>query len=598
MSKKGKLILATAVFGAALFAASCGGGDNGGTTAGGGSGGSGGGGGTEPTEEGRVLALLNVGSASAGFSRPVTICQLKSDNKAYCGSDLNPTADVELEYLYEFGNGNVVLKDTSDVLYFFNGSQVIRPTSYRTLGGISDLNAPSGITTPTGTVTYYATPNFLIIHGTGANNIGNNLVVVTREGKVISDNVIALADINTSCEAVTQGANTFKLNTDGTSTTTNIPTTLTSAGGKFLVQDSSNQIRLSDSECSATGVFVDTISVVNDAQMVKVGSDTFYIAVRDNTALRYYRVSGTTPTPLNTSISLHSTGTNEYYYALDGRGVLYAITGANTVSVYRNTDGQSAGTATVTGATFTGLLGFADRVLAKAGTDVYEITTNGSVANAVNRGGGALYTALDSCTDANDTKAIDGMGTNFVRCVFDDGATRALYSLTYNSGSNTYGNASGSLTGAFGDALFAPNKVLVKAGTTIHLCNTTTTPTISCSSTDLPDLDPTNINTNKYLKFNGNNVFYAKDNAGNTVNPPKVGDIFGPPSGLPITVTNPSGGNASFDLTRFAFSFEPATAPSGCNTQIVYLSSPTASQKFYTITQPSNACVKRILKVY
>ncbi|MFZ8785268.1 hypothetical protein, partial [Thermocrinis sp.] len=66
---------------------------------------------------------------------------------------------------------------------------------------------------------------------------------------------------------------------------------------------------------------------------------------------------------------------------------------------------------------------------------------------------------------------------------------------------------------------------------------------------------------------------------------------------LPITVSNASGGNASFDLTRFAFSFRPATAPSGCNTQILYFSSRTASPKTYTLDR-ANTCVKRILKVY
>jgi len=101
MSRKSKLILATAVFGAALFGASCGGGGGGGTatTTGSGSGSGGGGGGGEtpsPTEEGQVLALLDVGTASAGTLKPVTICQLKSDNKAYCGNDLNPSANVDL----------------------------------------------------------------------------------------------------------------------------------------------------------------------------------------------------------------------------------------------------------------------------------------------------------------------------------------------------------------------------------------------------------------------------------------------------------------------------------------------------------------------
>jgi len=614
MSKKGKLILATAVFGAALFAASCGGGDNGGTTAGGGSGGSGGGGGTEPTEEGRVLALLNVGSASEGPLRPVTICQLKSDNKAYCGSDLNPTADVELRYLYEFGNGNVVLKDTSDVLYFFNGSQVIRPTIYRTLGGISDLNAPGGITIPTGTtVTYYATPNFLIIHG----NSGD-LVVVTREGKVISDNGITLTNINASCEAVTKSGITYKLNTDGTSfSTAPIPTTLASAGGKFLVKDG-DEIYLTSDGCSASGVEVDnTISGVNDAKMVAVveGTSTvYYIAVRASTNLHYYRVSGNMVTNFTSSGPIVlATSPDKYYYALDGRGVLYAITNADRVSVYRNTDGESAGTATVGSANFTGLLGLADRVLAKDASGVYQITTNGSTASAVGLTSAPLLTALNRCTDASDTRAINGEGTNFIRCVFDNGnAGGERLAVIVHNGSGNYSSANVQINSASGagtainqnNVRFGANNVLVVTRDNasnpnpIYLCTITTTPAfnVSCSVTDLPNpvgdmpiRDTTRIypSTN-LLKFSGNDVFYL---SGSTL---KVGDIFGSPMGLSIPAAGASGGNASFDLNRFAFSFGPAF----CRNQIVYLSSRTANQKTYTIVQPSNACVARILKVF
>jgi hypothetical protein len=183
------------------------------------------------------------------------------------------------------------------------------------------------------------------------------------------------------------------------------------------------------------------------------------------------------------------------------------------------------------------------------------------------------------------------VGTNFIRCVHESGGSTTLYSLTYDSNFGYASTSSSSISGSFSDAKWATGKVLVKLSSgPIKLCSTTTTPSISCSDTDLPDIDPTNINTNKYLKFNGNNVFYL---SGST---PKVGDIFGSPSALPIAVSSPSGGNASFDLTKFAFSLQPAGAT--CYTQIAYFSSPTASPKAYTITQPSGACVERILKVF
>jgi hypothetical protein len=466
-----------------------------------------------------------------------------------------------------------VLKADS-TLYFFDGTKVEKLTKYRTLGATSDTDAPTGITIPS-SPTYYATSKFVMALGSG------ELVVVTREGKVIKDSGVTAVD--TSCEAVTKSGITYKLNTDGTSSnvTATIPDeVLVEAGDRFLVKKG-GKIYLSSSECSITGAVevVDIGSSDYDAKMVKVGNN-FYIAVRDDTNLYYRKVSGSA-VPVSLTISLDTADT--YYYALDGRGRLYAITADDTVEVY-NVDGTPAGTATVTGVA--GLLGLADRVLAKDGSKAYEITTTGSEASKVDKGT-SLYEPVDKCTD-NNTQAIDGAGTNFIRCAHNDG----LYSLTYDSGSGLYSKASYSVTiSSASDVKWATDKVLVKSGSSIKLCSTTTTPSISCSDTDLLDLDPTNINDGKYLKFNGNNVFYK--NSSGTL---KVGNVFDPTVPLPITVSLPSGGNASFDLTKFAFSFRPGGA--ACNTQIAYFSSRTASPEYYTIAQPSGACVERILKVF
>jgi hypothetical protein len=626
MSKKGKLILATALFGAALFGASCGGGGGGGTTAGTGTGGGGGGGGggttPSPTVEGRVLALLNMGTVSAGTSMPVTICNLMSNGTAQCGNDLNPSEDADLRYVHEFPNGNVVLVDSDNVLYFFNGSQVIKPTSSRALSATSDTLAPGGITIPDLTATgtkVYATPNFVIL----VNNAGSTkeLVVVTREGKVIKDtNNAGIYNVNASCEAVTK-TTTFKLNVDGTSSSiTTIPDeVLAQAGGKFLVKKG-NDILLSSSECSISGaVNITSLSSSNyDAKMVKVGSDTFYIAVRDDRTLKYYKVTGNTLRTLHpdTGITLLPAA-NKYHYALDGMGVLYAITSTNEVKVYSKIDGNLIGTATVSGVANGGLLGFADSVLARDNADnVYEIIITTGGVNAVPVTAPGLFTALQRCTDASNTKDVVGMGTNFIRCVFDNnsgtGAER-LVVIAYD-GASAYSIKdvqinSNSVTG--GSAInrnnirFGANAVLVvtrnNSGSLgpIHLCTITTAPTlnVSCSPTDIPnpvgDLpirDTTRIypSTN-LLKFNGDNVFYL---SGTSV---KLRNLFSTtPSSLPITVDSATGGNASFDLTKFAFSFQPPTAL--CNTHIAYLSSPTATPKLYAL--PSGTCVTRILKVF
>jgi hypothetical protein len=310
-------------------------------------------------------------------------------------------------------------------------------------------------------------------------------------------------------------------------------------------------------------------------------------------------VSGNTPIPLR-SITLHSS--NKYFYALDGMGRLYAITDAGSsgtqVEVYNINGSQIGLPVVITG--LAGLLAFEDRVLAKSTNSssvfVNEITTTGSVVNtrviesSPSASPSPLYTALNECTNSN-TIDTNGVGTNFIRCLYDNGPTEFLHSLTYSSG--TYRSASFSLPvgSSTARALFGAGKVLVKPGgsSPILLCNTTPTPTISCSPTDLPDLDT---NLKKYLKFNGLDVFYI-----NSSGAIKVGNVFDPPSDLRITVSSPSGGNASLDLNKFAFSFRPPTAPPGCNTQIVYLSSRTASPRTYTLST-ANTCVTRILKVF
>jgi hypothetical protein len=524
-----------------------------------------------------------MGSAGAGAVKRVAICKLMSNKKADCGTDLNPSADLVLDYVYEFPipNGNVVLKAGS-TLYFFDGTKVEKLTKYRTLGATSDSDASGGIKLPS-SPTYYATPNFVMALDSG------ELVVVTREGKVIKDSDSTGFSVNASCETVEKQSTstTYKLNTDGTSTSTTIPTTLASAGGKYLVQNPDNdKIYLSNSKCSASGVVVGTITdPIHEAQMVKVidsnNNPHFLIAIRtaaSSDKIKYYRVSGDSATDITPSDGITLASANKYYYALDGKGRLYAITAADKVEVF-NIDGTPAGTATVTGVTFTGLLGLADRALAKDGTDVHEITTNGSEANPTPKGS-TLHEVVDKCTDDN-TRAIDGAGTNFIRCAHNDG----LYSLTFDSGTGLYSKATESIS-SISEVKWATGKVLVKSDSSIKLCSTTTTPSISCSNTDLPGLDL----ANDYLKFNGNNVFYLSGTS------PKVGDIFGTQTTLPIAVGGATGGNASFDLTKFAFSFRPGGA--ACNTQIAYFSSPTASPEYYTIAQPSGACVERILKVY
>jgi hypothetical protein len=385
---------------------------------------------------------------------------------------------------------------------------------------------------------------------------------------------------------------------------------LASAGGKFLVYGSDNRLYLRDDPCLPDGLSVNPIAIPNvqDAQMVKAGND-FYIAVRDNAnVVFYFRVTGSSSTLL-ANLTLAS-GSGRFHYTLDGQGRLYAtVTAANRVDVYDRNNSPIT-TSTLVGSV-AGMLGFADRVLVKdASNSFYDIT---STAAFINMGSSdtALRNHFDNCTHATHTKAVDGIGTDFIRCMFDDGTTtngQRLSSIAFVDGQYrrpnalvTIDNTARSVFANQFDILFGANALIVRnaQNNNIHLCTTTSTtsPSISCSNTEVLNAsgrplgfaDFSNLYS-FYLKSKGSEVFYRR---GTTL---FVGDVFNPTSISSITVGSATGGNASFNLDKFAFSFQPADVPGSCNTRIAYLSSRTASPKDYAL--PSGTCVKRILKVF
>jgi hypothetical protein len=482
-------------------------------------------------------------------------------------------------------------------------------TTFREVGGTTDQTVATGITIPAGANDYILRSDFVIIR-----NAANDIVVVTNQGRVIRDSNTTVPE--RACPIVNKAGNNFRLSTDGTSTSvTNVPILRAQAGGMFLVQEG-NSLYLTSDRCTTFGaVLIDTIVAFNNAKMRQVGGE-FRIAVRQGgNNLNYYRVSGTTvtrlrgPAPSLSGLAIGlPAGANELFYDIDSNGYLYAITAANQVTVH-DTNGSQLGASVnlPAGATAVGLLAFADRVLVvdTGNNQVHSVDQTRTLTANV----GIDFNAVSRCAGAN-TIVTNGVGTNFIRCVFDDGggpgnAGLILYSLTFDGA--VYGSAPFVINNAAhtpitrDDVRFGVGRVLVfDAANNIRLCTTTNTnpPSISCSTTNLPSVNPADltdpINPNRFLKSNGNNVFYARDRAGSAVNPPRVGNIFDPPSALSIAVTGASGGNASFDLTKFAFSFQPPTAL--CNTHIAYLSSPTATPKLYAL--PSGTCVQRILKVF
>jgi hypothetical protein len=535
----------------------------------------------------------------------VAVCELKSDNKAHCGNDLNPSENADLQYVHEFENGNVVLQ-AGNVLYFFDASSntLTKLTTFREVGGTSENTISTGITIPAG-ATFQTTPNLLVMF-----NAGRDFVAVTRTGRVIRDSGIIVPNNDAFCERVEKGGFTYSLSVDGTSSlSTTTPTLLAQAGDRFLVQVG-NDVYLSADRCRlVNNTPIASLTNINEARMVNVGG-AYYIAIRhNNNVVRHARVIGTA-VAINADRNLR--GATPYSYALAGNGFLFTHEGAADANVtVRDINGNVVGGAALNvGAGVVALLAFQDRVLVETNTpDVRQVD---STAVLTNPAPGGDLTSLRRCTNVNNTRANDGMGTNFNRCVFDDGggtgnAGLILYSLVYDTVNARY-RVADSILNANAHAIvnenqirFGADRVLIPTNGdtsvgTVNLCSTTRTPSISCSDTGLSGIGDLTLNDlsiiypDSPIKFRGENIFYVANGV------PRVGNIFDPRT-MPVTVNNASGGNATFDLTKFAFSFRPPTAPPACNTQIAYLSSPTGPVKLYTLDR-ANTCVTRILKVF
>ena len=431
-----------------------------------------------------------------------------------------------------------------------------------------------------------------------------------------------------ACERVTKGPTVYSLDPSGTATPAGpIPDRLARAGGRFLIRLGST-IYLNTDRCAVGGILVDNVNNIQDAQMVRLGDD-FFIAVRytvgGNAQVNYYRVSTIT----NQVTHLRSNAAvavgppvpirnGRFYYALAGNGFLFVVDRTNNdqVGVY-DTNGNQVGGGNVTitaGTNVDGLLPFTDRVLAKLADNTVHQVDSARLVDSPGIPTGVAFDVLDRCTDNLNTRDIDGRGTPFIRCVWDNGgAGGERLSVIAHNGANSYAGSAiqiNPISGAGGpitrdNVRFGANAVLTSTHSAdIYICTITpnlpTSITLSCSATDLPNPVGFNIplgdTTRIYpstglLKFNGDNVFYL---SGTSV---RLRNLFSTTaSSLPIAVAGASGGNATFDLTKFAYSFTPA-AIVPCATQIAYLSSPTASAKIYTIAQPST-CVTRILKTF
>jgi hypothetical protein len=140
-------------------------------------------------------------------------------------------------------------------------------TTFREVGGTTDQTVATGITIPTGANNYILGSDFVIIQ-----NAANDIVVVTKEGRVIRDSNTTVPQ--RACPIVNKAGNNFRLSTDGTSTpVTNVPILLTQAGGMFLVREG-NSLYLTSDRCTTSGaVLIDTIVAFNNAKMRQVAAN-------------------------------------------------------------------------------------------------------------------------------------------------------------------------------------------------------------------------------------------------------------------------------------------------------------------------------------
>ena len=354
MSKKGKAILASALFGAAIFGASCGGG-GGGTSAS-----------TPPpppppspaSDIAKVLVLAQKGLTSPGALIGLYEGTVKDDGTVVWSADLNP-GDQMLEYLHEFSNRSVLLYDTgSKDLYIYDngtlspvkGGAGIGPyrnnniylphfVVYNDAGKVNiDFVATSGGKVVNFMVTdverlIYAGENYVVI-GDGATN--ERVYIVKKDGTMIE------LDWDDSTKAIDPIDNGKASLLDRVENTDIILLGHDSANPNavFVIDDQGNPVRITNSINVATGD--DPMKNIDSGKIVRDANGNVYVAVLsdpDGTAksgdeiIQYFKIVPplassvvfTPNTPINVNGGNNANALAPSLYALDGAGHLYFI---------------------------------------------------------------------------------------------------------------------------------------------------------------------------------------------------------------------------------------------------------------------------------
>jgi hypothetical protein len=377
MSKKGKLILATALFGAALFGASCGGG--GGTTGGGGGGG--GGGETPPppaSDVAKVLVLAAKGISSPGATVGLYEGTVKSDGTVSWSSDLNPEEENELDYYHEFSDKSVLLYDVNDdsVYLYTAGTLNSDFTFYDVYGGtVDEVTIPTTagfafssdyniflpnflvmddgydvdtIITPNRKIMMfgydtehllYAGKDYLVV---GDGDSDEYVYIIKKDGSVT---VLDWDDSTDDIQPISGGSVRLLDRVQGTDIILLGHTSNSNANAVYVILGDGTDIRITNSNNASTGD--DPVANIGSGKIMKDANGNIFVAINysadidgdgnDDNLIEYFKIipppsgsgsSGsvvfTPPAPINLGAATDNQPRSGGY-ALDGNGRLYVI---------------------------------------------------------------------------------------------------------------------------------------------------------------------------------------------------------------------------------------------------------------------------------
>jgi len=364
MSKKGKLILATALFGASLFGASCGGGGGSGTVST-----------SSPPETppapsasdvAKVLVLAAKGITSPGATIGLFEGTIKSDGTVSWSSDRHPGENL-LEYCHEFSNRSVVLCDlannsvylytagtlsqvttgvtvagstitptTFTSLVFFPNERLIYLPNFLVMDFGTDLDVDY-IITPNGRIVFtesttderlvYAGIDYLVVGDRGTNE---HVYIIKKDGSVT---VLDWNDATTGIQPISGGGVRLLDRVQGTDIIL-LGHTSATENAVYVILGDGTPVRITNSTNASTGD--NPVQAISSGKIMRDANGNIFVAINytdgTNNLIQYFKIipsgSGSVVFTPTTPINLGAIASNPLRrggYALDGNGRLYVI---------------------------------------------------------------------------------------------------------------------------------------------------------------------------------------------------------------------------------------------------------------------------------